>query len=58
MKKRFDLDRLMNDWVIPLAILGAVVWLAIWLSGGGKSKTQEAIEATPTPEPLIIQMVG
>ena len=58
MKKRFDLDRLMNDWVIPLAILGAVVWLAIWLSGGGKPKTQETIEATPTPEPVIVQMCG
>ena len=58
MKKHFNLDRLMNDWVIPLAILGAVVWLAIWLSGGGKPKTQEAIEATPTPEPMIVWMKG
>lgn len=58
MKKHFNLERLMDDWIISLAILGAVIWFAIWISGGGKPKTQETVEATPTPEPLIIQMVG
>lgn len=57
MKKKFNLEQLMDDWIIPLAIIGAVVWLAIWISGGGKAKTQ-AIEATPTPEPVIVCMMG
>ena len=58
MKKHFNLEQLMDDWIIPLAILGAVIWFAIWVSGGWKQKTQEAIEATPTPEPVIVCMIG
>lgn len=58
MKKHFNLERLMDDWIIPLAILGAVIWFAIWISGGGKAKTQETVTPTPTPDPAVVQMVG
>ena len=57
MKKRFDLEQLMDDWIIPLAILALVIWFAIWVSGGGKPKTEEATPPTPTPEPVIGQMM-
>lgn len=56
MKNRFDFERLMNDWVFPLAIVAIVVWLVIWISGG-KPKTKEE-QPEPTPEPVIVQMVG
>ena len=58
MKKKFNLEQLMDDWIIPLAILGAVIWFAIWVSGGGKPKAEETVTPEPTEEPVIIQMVG
>lgn len=32
VKKRIDLERLMDDWIIPLGILAVVVWLVSLLS--------------------------
>ena len=31
--KRFDIDRLMEDWIIPLAVIGAIVTLILLYIG-------------------------
>jgi len=31
--KRFDIDRLMEDWIIPLVVIGAIVTLALLYTG-------------------------
>ena len=59
MKKRFDLEQLMDDWIVPLLILALVIYAVIWLSGGPKPKTQDAAPTpAPTEEPVIVQVCG
>lgn len=58
MKKRFDLEQLMDDWIIPLAILALVIWFAIWVSGGAKPKTQDAAPTpAPTEAPVVVEVM-
>lgn len=49
-------EKLMEDWVIPIAIMAAVIWLVIWLAGGSHKAQETAPEATE--EPVIVQMRG
>lgn len=32
VKKKFDFEQLMEDWIIPIGIVALVVWIIIWLS--------------------------
>lgn len=57
MKKKFDFEQVLNDWVWPLLILALIIWGVIWLSGGAKTKN-EKVGPTPTPEQVIIRMRG
>ena len=59
MKKKFDFNDLMNDWIVPLLILALVLYAVIWLSGGPKPKTQDAAPTpAPTEAPVIVQNYG